>query len=94
MFKVESAVLVTQKFHLFRALFIARSQGLAAVGVPADKRIYRGRFYQALREPLARVKNVFKVVWGASPKYLGPEIPITGDGSATMDRHSLLPLSD
>jgi len=36
MFALETAVLVTQQFHLSRALFICRALGVEAVGVPAD----------------------------------------------------------
>jgi len=80
-FDVSSAVVVTQGFHMARALFDARRAGLKATGFVADRRDY-GRVMDRLelREALARVKAAGDVVTGAGPKYLGPQIPIAGDG--------------
>jgi SanA protein len=80
-FDVSSAVVVTQGFHMARALFDARRAGLKVTGFVADRRDY-GRVMGKLelREALARVKTVGDVVTGAGPKFLGPQIPITGDG--------------
>jgi SanA protein len=51
-FGIQEAILVTQSFHLSRALYTCKILGLDAVGVPADKRIYRRRslIYWNLRE--------------------------------------------
>jgi SanA protein len=80
-FDVDSAVVVTQGFHMARALYEARHAGLQASGFLADRRDY-GRVMPRLeaREALARVKAFGDVLTGASPKFLGAEIPITGDG--------------
>jgi vancomycin permeability regulator SanA len=85
-FAVESAVIVTQGFHLARAVYIARAAGLSAVGLAADRRRYRSSAYQHVRETFARGKAFVEVVLGASPSQLGPVTPITGDGRATWDR--------
>jgi len=87
-FRVESAILVTQRFHLPRALFIARRIGLRATGLAADRRLYLDRRYLAARESLARVKDFVNLWFRSEPRYLGPEIPITGDGRLTIDRAS------
>ena len=50
-------VIVTQEYHLYRALYIADRLGVSAVGVSADLRPYRGQTYRELREILARVKD-------------------------------------
>ena len=85
-FNVESALIVTQEFHLSRALYIARSMGLDVKGVVADKHVYRGLVYNEAREILARNKAFLNVsVIKPKPKFLGPTIPITGDGRATHD---------
>jgi len=84
-FKVNNAVIVTQEFHLSRALYIARSLGIEVWGVPADKRKYTGENYLYFRELFARTKAAGQVILGMKPKYLGPEIPITGDGRVTKD---------
>jgi SanA protein len=80
-FDVSSAVVVTQGFHMARALYDARRAGLNATGFIADRRQY-GKIMGKLRvrEALARVKTMGDVVTGADPHFLGTEIPITGDG--------------
>jgi len=56
-FGLDQVVLVTQRFHLPRALYLCQAFGVDAVGVPADRRSYpvRTRVWLALREVLARV---------------------------------------
>jgi SanA protein len=83
-FDVSSAVVVTQGFHMARALYDARRAGLKATGYAADRRQY-GKIMGKLRvrEALARVKTMGDVVTGADPHFLGAEIPISGDGRAS-----------
>jgi SanA protein len=80
-FAVHSVLVVTQSFHLPRALYAARRAGLTATGVAADRRDY-GRVMTRLRvrEAVARMKVLGDTVTHASARYLGPVIPITGDG--------------
>ncbi|MDA0166127.1 YdcF family protein [Solirubrobacter ginsenosidimutans] len=80
-FDVQSAVVVTQKFHMARALYDARRAGLKVTGYAADRRDY-GRVMRRLevREAAARVKTLGDAITGANPHFLGTEIPITGDG--------------
>ena len=83
-FLVESAIVVTQGYHLSRAVYIAKTLGLDAVGVGADLQTYKHPLRNETREVFARVKAVIQLhVTHATPKYLGPTIPITGDGRAT-----------
>ena len=81
-FGVSSAVVVSQRFHLFRALYIARSRGISAVGFDAGK---PGDHYilNSLREIPASLKAVFDVFSGRVPKYLGPTISMVGSGTKT-----------
>ena len=83
-FGVDSAVVVTQGFHMARALYDARKAGLDATGFVADRRDY-GRVMARLRvrEAAARVKTLGDVVTGADPHFLGAQIPISGDGRAS-----------
>ena len=83
-FDVRSAIVVTQKFHMARALYDARQAGLTATGYAADRRDY-GRVMRRLqvREAAARVKTLADAITGADPHFLGPELPITGDGRTT-----------
>jgi SanA protein len=80
-FGVESAIVVTQRFHLARALYAAHRAGLRVTGYAADRRSY-GRVLGRLRlrEALARVKVVADSLTGADPQFLGPRLPIGGDG--------------
>jgi SanA protein len=84
-FAVRSAIVVTQRFHLARALWLARRAGLRASGLAADARGY-GAIMRSLqaREVIARVKAVGDVVTGAGPRFLGPTHPIAGDGRGTL----------
>lgn len=82
-FGVRSAIVVTQAFHLPRALYLARSMGLEAQGVSASLRPYLGDDWYAFREVPARAKAFGEVLIARKPVFLGPEIPITGDGRAT-----------
>lgn len=56
-----ATVVCTQRFHLPRALFLARAAGLPAVGLVADARRYRGEGYNASRESCARMRAIFDV---------------------------------
>jgi SanA protein len=80
-FGVRSVVVVTQRFHMARALFAAHRAGLQASGFPADRRGY-GHVTTRLRvrEALARVKVVADAVTGADARFGGPAVPIDGDG--------------
>jgi vancomycin permeability regulator SanA len=87
-FQVKKVIIVTQKYHLMRALFIARELGIEAYGVPADKRVYHGvTLKNEIREIAARNKDFFTARFiRPKPKYLGEVIPVTGDGSVTDDK--------
>ena len=55
----DNVVVITQEYHLYRALYIADKAGVAAVGVSADLRPYSGQIVRDVREILARVKDFF-----------------------------------
>ncbi|WP_191018144.1 SanA/YdcF family protein [Treponema zioleckii] len=87
-FCVQDAVITTQKFHIYRSVYIARALGIDAVGYisPEITRFRKSlRLNWELRESLARVKAFFSVCLHAKPKYLGNQIPITGSGALTWD---------
>lgn len=85
-FGVESCIIVTQKYHLFRALYAAEQFGLRAVGVSADVREYSGAFYRETRETLARVQDFFECLFKPLPTCLGNPVDIGGDGNITNDK--------
>lgn len=82
-FGAKKIVIVTQKYHLYRALHIANALGLEAVGVAADYRSYAGQTYRDVREILARNKDFFTGIFQPEPTYLGEMIPIFGSGDLT-----------
>lgn len=82
-FGIENAVVVTQRYHLYRALFDAESFGIDAYGVSADVRRYLGQTNRNIREIIARNKDFLFCVFKPDPKYLGEKIDITGSGSVT-----------
>lgn len=87
-FCVNDVVIVTQAKFAPRAAYIARKLGLDAVVYEAPE-IYpyarKTKLSWTLREFLARVKAFFDVTFHAEPKYLGGQIPITGDASLSWD---------
>ena len=87
-FQAETVVIVSQGYHLYRAIYIARALGLDAYGVAADYRAYAGETSRQLREALARVKDVGTTLLRVEPTYLGEAIPIWGDGDLTNDEAS------
>ena len=82
-FQIKKVVIVSQTYHLYRALYIARALGLDAYGVSCDTRDYNAYLLFDLRETLARCKDFFYSIFQPLPTYLGDVIPITGDGSTT-----------
>lgn len=84
-FEADKIIIVTQKYHLHRALHIARSLGIEAYGVAADYRAYTGQTARDVREILARVKDFGTSIFHPKPTFLGNVIPITGDGNLTND---------
>jgi SanA protein len=77
-FGAERVVVVTQAFHLPRALYVARSLGMAAEGASADRRLYRG-----IAETISRTKAFFDVAVARRPHHEGPRIDLRGDGGVT-----------
>ena len=84
-FKAKKVVIVTQKYHLYRVLYIANKLGLDAYGVGADPRQYVGAMYRELREILARNKDFVKCIFKPEPTYLGDTILVSGNGDVTND---------
>ena len=82
-FMADRMIVVTQKYHLFRALKACDALGIEAKGVASNQQKYAGRYYREAREVLARDKDLFKGIIKAKPTYLGEEIPVDGDGTVT-----------
>lgn len=84
-FCAQRVIIVTQQYHLYRALYIAKSLGMDAYGVSGDYRTYGGQMFRDIREILARVKDFGTSILKPDPTYLGKVIPISGSGELTND---------
>ncbi len=84
-FKADKVIIVTQKYHLYRSLYIAKSIDLNAYGVSATKREYMNQTKRDIREIAARIKDFLKCLIKPEPTYLGEVIPIKGNGDRTDD---------
>jgi vancomycin permeability regulator SanA len=83
-FQVEKMVIVTQEYHLYRAVYNARKLGIDAYGFAADRLEYP--IYNDAREALARLKDFFYCIAQPEPTYLGEKISIKGSGNVTDDK--------
>ena len=84
-FEARKIIIVTQEYHLYRALYIAEKLSIEAYGVESDLREYAGQKCRDFREILARVKDVVNVIIKPLPTYLGDAIPVSGNGDLTND---------
>lgn len=85
-FQAEKILIVTQKYHLYRAIYNARALGLDAYGVASDPRAYSGQLFRSIREVLARNKDFIYSIIKPEPTYLGEAIPVSGNGDLTNDK--------
>ena len=84
-FNADKIIIVTQEYHLYRALYIAEELGMEAYGVSSDYRTYYNQKMRDAREVLARVKDFLYILFQPEPTYLGEQIPISGNGDITND---------
>ena len=83
---INKMIIVTQRYHLFRALYIAKKLGIEAYGIEADNIPYKYiNIKNEIREVLARDKDIFKSLFKPSSKYVGETIDIHGSGEVTFD---------
>lgn len=82
-FGAKRIVIVSQEYHLYRALYVAERLGLDAYGVSADLRPYAGQEARELREVLARSKDFFTAIVQPSPTFLGDPVSLSGSAAAT-----------
>ena len=85
-FGAKKIIIVTQEYHLYRALHIANRLGIEAYGVGSDPQKYAGQIYRELREILARNKDFVKCIIKPEPRLLGEKIDITSSGDVTNDK--------
>jgi len=77
-FDVKDALIITQNFHLPRALYIAQRLDLNYKGYVSDLHQYSHESSNKNRELLANVKAFMELIYNKKPTYLGKKIPIDG----------------
>lgn len=85
-FQAKKVIIVTQKYHMYRALYVAKQLGIEAYGVNSDPREYAGQSVRELREIVARDKDFIKCIFKPESSLLGDTIPVSGNGDATNDK--------
>ncbi len=80
-FCVKRAVVVTQKYHESRALYVGEKLGISVCGVTSDQETYHAQINRDVREIIARDKDFIQCIFKPEPTYLGEQIPITGEGN-------------
>ena len=82
-FGAHRAILVSQRYHLYRALFDAASFDIQAIGVAADVEEYPVKLFYYAREAAARVSDTWKVLMRQNATYLSEPVPLDQSGEVT-----------
>lgn len=84
-FKIKKAVLISQKYHLNRAIYIGNKIGVQSVGYSANKGTYKGYNYVRFREYFSIFKSVIDVIRNREPHFSGTEININGHSNYSKE---------
>lgn len=84
-FNIKKATLISQKYHLNRAIYIGQKLGIKSVGFPANSGEYQGYQYVIFREYLSIFKSFFDVLRNREPHFLGHQIDINGVSNYSKD---------
>ena len=82
-FGCQRIVVATQTYHLYRALWSAKSLGMQAEGVPSDYHEYQKQLQYDIREIPARTKDFFKALFRVPSTYVGELISLDQSGDVT-----------
>lgn len=82
-FGVQKMIIVTQRYHLYRSLYIAKKLGIEAYGIESNLRTYPGQVFREIREILARDKDYFKCIMKPEASIMGEKISLDGSGDIT-----------
>lgn len=82
-FGCQRLMVVTQSYHLYRAVFDANGLGMDAWGVPSDIHQYQDQDYYDKREVLARINDFKKVICKESAEYLSEPVSLDQSGDVT-----------
>lgn len=84
-FKINAAVLISQKYHLNRAIFIGNKMGIKSTGFSANVGRYNNYNYVIFREYFSVVKAYFDVLRNRKPHFMGNEVNINGISNYSKD---------
>ncbi len=83
-FGIKKIIIITQEYHMYRALYLANALGLDAKGVVAEDVPYKTVMLKnEIREILSRDKNFIKAIFKPKSKYVGSQISLEDDGNIT-----------
>ena len=88
-FGADKVIIVTQRYHISRALYLAKAMGIDAYGVAAEDIEYHGQYSREVREFFARGKDFLTAIFKPKPAVMGHSIDISGDGDVTNDKETL-----
>ncbi|SEO53314.1 SanA protein [Flavobacterium sp. CF108] len=77
-FKIKKATLISQEYHLNRAIYIGQKLGIKSAGYSANNGEYHGYKYVCFREYGSIFKSFFDVLRDREPRFLGNPINING----------------
>ncbi|MCX2493521.1 YdcF family protein [Pedobacter sp. PF22-3] len=84
-FNIDTAILVSQKYHLNRCINIGNKLRIKSYGFAADQGTYQGFKYASFREYLAIVKSSIDLIIGRKPHFLGETVDINGPSNYTKE---------
>jgi SanA protein len=84
-FSIDTAILVSQKYHLNRCINIGNKLGIKSYGFAADQGTYQGFKYASFREYFAIVKSKIDLIMGRKPHFLGETVNINGPSNYTKE---------
>ncbi|MEU1480991.1 vancomycin high temperature exclusion protein [Streptomyces sp. NPDC001668] len=82
-FGVHKAVLISQGFHIRRAVALCEAAGVSSYGVGVDAKHDATWYYGGTREILAASKAALDVALRPDPRFLGPKEPGVADALAS-----------
>lgn len=85
-FGAKKVVIVTQRYHLYRSVYVAKSLGMDSYGVAAKDERYHGQTKRDLREIVAVDKDFIWSIFKFKPTFLGDKIPLDQSGDVTNDQ--------
>lgn len=82
-FGAQNIAIVTQTYHLYRAIFDAHGLGMSAIGIESDLHTYENQSYYDAREIAARVSDARKILTKAQSRYLSQPVSLDQSGDVT-----------